>query len=193
MDKNFDCEENESNEVWSVDSERYQALFDPSHLRTKTLSELYQTIYNEKPPVIKNLLYPGAFLLVGAPKIGKSFLVAQLAYHVSRGMPLWGFEVCQGTVLYLALEDDYRRLQQRMFTMYGVNDTDKLHFTIEAGKVNIGLVDQLENFVSQYPDTNLIVVDTLQKIREIGGETYSYANDYDIISRMKSFADKHDL
>ncbi|WP_301545643.1 AAA family ATPase, partial [Ruminococcus bicirculans (ex Wegman et al. 2014)] len=54
-------------------------------------------------------------LFVGSPKIGKSFFMAQLAYHVSTGTPLWDYPVKKGTVLYLALEDDYRRLQERMY------------------------------------------------------------------------------
>ena len=35
----------------------------------------------------------------------KSFLVAQIAHHVSTGQDLWGYKTHQGTVLYLALED----------------------------------------------------------------------------------------
>lgn len=33
----------------------------------------------------------------------------------------------------------------------------------------------------------------MQKIREIGGEAYSYASDYEIISRLKRFADRHGI
>lgn len=90
------------------------------------MSELYQSTYQSRPPIIDGLFYSGAYILVGAPKIGKSFLVAQLAYHVSTGDSLWGYEVRQGTVLYLALEDDFQRIQSRMFMMYGVNDTEHL-------------------------------------------------------------------
>ena len=43
----------------------------------------------------------------------------------------------------------------------------------------------------EHPDTKLIIIDTMQKIREIGGEAYSYASDYEIIGRLKQFADKH--
>ena len=45
--------------------------------------------------------------------------MAQLAYHVSMGLPLWGYPVHKGTVLYLALEDDHRRLQGRLYRMFG--------------------------------------------------------------------------
>ena len=66
-------------------------------------------VFEVKSAVIENLLYTGVYILAGAPKIGKSFLVAQIAHHVSTGQDLWGYKVHQGTVLYLALEDDESR------------------------------------------------------------------------------------
>ncbi len=169
---------------------KIQRMNDPSYLHTVSLTELYQTAYESRPPIINGLLYAGVYILAGAPKIGKSFLVAQIAYHVSAGTSLWGLEVCQGSVLYLALEDDFQRLQSRMFRMYGVEDSDKLHFATAAGKIGDGLDEQLDHFVREHPDTKLVVIDTLQKIREAGGEVYSYASDYEIIGKLKQFADK---
>lgn len=170
---------------------RMQRLTDPHYLYTITMTELYQTAFRSRPSIIDGLLYAGVYILAGAPKIGKSFLVAQIAYHVSTGRKLWDFDVHQGTVLYLALEDDYQRIQSRMFMMYGVNDTPNLHFATVAGKIGNGLDEQLENFVREHPDTKLIIIDTMQKIRELGGEAYSYASDYEIIGRLKQFADKY--
>ena len=170
---------------------RMQRLTDPHYLHTISMTELYQTAYQSRPPIIDGLLYAGTYILAGVPKIGKSFLVAQIAYHVSTGKALWDYEVQPGTVLYLALEDDFQRIQSRMFMMYGVNDTDRLHFTTAAGKIGNGLDEQLENFVRKHPDTRLIIIDTMQKIREVGGEAYSYASDYEIIGKLKEFADKH--
>ena len=86
---------------------RMQRLTDPHYLHTISMTELYQTAYQSRPPIIDGLLYAGAYILAGAPKIGKSFLVAQIAYHVSTGKALWDYEVHPGTVLYLALEDDF--------------------------------------------------------------------------------------
>ena len=123
--------------------------------------------------------------------MGKSFFMAQLAYHISTGQKLWNYDVRQGTVLYLALEDDYQRLQERMFRMFGVEGTDNLHFAVYAKQLGAGLDEQLEKFIREHPDTRLIIIDTLQKIREVGGDAYSYANDYDIVGKMKQFADKN--
>ena len=92
---------------------RMQRLTDPHYLHTISMTELYQTAYQSRPPIIDGLLYAGAYILAGAPKIGKSFLVAQIAYHVSTGKSLWDYEVHPGTVLYLALEDDFQRIQSR--------------------------------------------------------------------------------
>lgn len=172
-------------------SSKMQRMADPRYLQTLTMTQLFQTSYQSRPPIVENLLHSGAYLLAGAPKIGKSFLVAQIAYHVSTGQELWGFKVHQGTVLYLALEDDFQRIQNRMFMMYSVNDTPNLHFATNAEKLGKGLDEQLENFMREYPNTKLIIIDTMQKIREVGGEAYSYASDYEIIGKLKQFADKY--
>ena len=165
-------------------------LNDPAYLPTVTMQELYEKVYQSRPPVIDGLLYSGTYLFAGAPKVGKSFFMAQLAYHISTGEKLWEYEVHPGTVLYLALEDDYQRLQESMYRMFGVEGTDKLHFAVYAKQLGNGLDEQLERFVQEHPDTKLIIIDTLQKIRELGGEAYSYADDYQIVGRLKQFADK---
>ena len=162
---------------------------DPSYMKTVTMQELYQDIYSKKPPVIEGLLYQGTYLFVGSPKIGKSFFMAQLAYHVSTGTPLWDYPVKKGTVLYLALEDDYRRLQERMYRMFGTDSTENLYFSVSSKPLGNGLTDQLSGFIREHPDTTLVIIDTLQKIREMDSDSYSYAKDYEIINQLKQFSD----
>ena len=163
---------------------------DPAYLPSLSMNELYEKVYPGKPPVVEGLLYPGVYLFVGAPKVGKSFLMAQLAYHVSKGLPLWGYEVRQGAVLYMALEDDYPRLQGRLYRMFGEDSAADLHLSIYAKQLNSGLEEQLRRFVREHPDTRLIIIDTLQKIREAGAEKYSYADDYKVITSLKHLADE---
>ena len=183
---------NDSGEIYEENlQEMFFRMSHPYYLHTVSMTELYQTPYKSRPPIIDGLLYGGAYILAGAPKIGKSFLVAQIAYHISTGKKLWDYDVHQGTVLYLALEDDYQRIQSRMFMMYGVEDSSNLYFATAANKIGNGLDEQLEFFINEHPDTKLIIIDTMQKIREVGGEAYSYASDYEIIGKLKQFADKH--
>ena len=162
-------------------------------LETVSMAELYDSVYPSKPPLIDGLLYPGTYLFAGAPKVGKSFLIAQIAYHTSMGVPLWEYSVRKGTVLYLALEDDYRRLQERLYRMFGTDGADNLFFSVSAGNLGNGLDEQLQEFMKQHTDTRLIIIDTLQKVREVGGDNYSYANDYEVITRLKQFADSYGI
>lgn len=168
-------------------------MLDPSYLKTMSMTELYDTVFQSRPPLIDGLLYPGTYLFVGAPKLGKSFLMAQLAYHVSTGTQLWNYTVRKGTVLYLALEDDYRRLQERLYRMFGTDGAENLFFSVSASQLGNGLDEQLTRFMQEHPDTKLIIIDTLQKVREVGGDNYSYANDYEIITRLKKFTDSYGI
>ena len=169
---------------------KMQSMFDPNSLYTISMTELYQNTYKSRSAIIEGVLYPGTYLLAGAPKIGKSFLVAQLAYHVSTGKELWGYQVRRGTVLYLALEDDHRRLQERMYRMFGTDSSEKLFFATCAKQIGNGLEDQLKKFMKEHPDTKLVILDTLQKIREVGNEKNSYAKDYEIIGKLKQITDE---
>ena len=185
----------EINDLEDISQEKFflqmQRMQDPAYLHTVSMNELYETVYEGKQAVIDGLLYAGTYLFAGAPTVGKSFFMAQLSYHVITGQKLWKYEVHQGTVLYLALEDDYQRLQERMSRMFGVEGTDKLRFAICAKHLGAGLDEQLEKFIREHPDTRLIIIDTLQKIREVSTDAYSYANDYEIVGKMKQFADRN--
>ena len=165
----------------------------PDDLETVSMMELYDTAYPPKLPIIDGLLYNGTYLFVGSPKIGKSFFMAQIGYHISKGLPLWGFSVRQGTVLYLALEDDYARLQRRLSVMFGVECADNLFFATQAKTLNEGLDGELEGFIKEHKDARLIIIDTLQKVREVGGDRYSYSSDYEIVTKLKPFSDKYGI
>ena len=183
----------ESNENFDEIKKKLRRMQDPAYLPTVTMTELYDTVYESKPPVIDSLIQNGTYIFAGAPKVGKSFLMAQLAYHVATGKPLWGYEVHQGSVLYLALEDDYGRLQGRMSRMFGVGAEGSVFFSVQAKLLSDGLDGQLEYFVREHPDTRLIIIDTLQKVRELSGDAYSYRDDYQIIGQLKQLADRFKL
>jgi hypothetical protein len=75
--------------------------------------------------------------------------------------------------------------------MFGTQISDNLHFSVSANQIGKGLDEQLQGFITAHPDTNLIIIDTLQKVREMGGDNYSYASDYEIIARIKRFTDQY--
>lgn len=162
-------------------------------LEVISMDELYDTIYPPKIPIVDGLLYNGMYLFVGAPKVGKSFFMAQLGYHISKGAPFWGNPVEKGSVLYLALEDDYARLQKRLSRMFGVESTDNFFFATKSKTLNEGLEEQLNQFVKEHQDARLIIIDTLQKVREVAGDKFGYGSDYDIVTKLKRFSDTHNI
>ena len=83
---NLQATNNAENTVKSVNKKN------PDNLETVSMMELYDTAYPPKLPIIDGLLYNGTYLFVGSPKIGKSFFMAQIGYHISKGLPLWGFQ-----------------------------------------------------------------------------------------------------
>ncbi len=183
-------EENKGFDDFSYDFRREWILAnDTSYLKTVTMDELYDTTFDVSLPIIDGVLYPGTYLFAGPSKVGKSFLMAQLAYHVSTGTELWGNAVRKGTVLYLALEDDYARLQRRLYRMFGTNSAPNLHLATEARVLGNGFDEQIKAFIRNHPDTRLIIIDVLQRVRDVGGKDYSYASDYEIVAKLKAMTD----
>ena len=152
------------------------------------MPELMETRFRVRPAVIDGLLPVGTYLLAGAPKIGKSFLVLQMAYQVSMGTPFLGFSSRQGTVLYLALEDTCERLQKRLAQMTE-QDSEHLILSVFSETLDEGLTERLSDFWSEHTDTVLIIIDTLQRVRSRTPDGGSYAADYDTLARLKEFSD----
>lgn len=152
-------------------------------LQTISMMELYDTAYPPKLPVVDGLLYNGTYLFVGSPKIGKSFFMAQIGYHISKGLPLWDFPVRQGTVLYLALEDDYARLQKRLSKMFGMEGSENFYFATKSKSLNDGLEGQLVRFVTEHKDARLIIIDISQTRRIADCEAGSVSAESQMIIR----------
>lgn len=189
---------NGETEISSYENDTYynkilQRLSDPGFMPVVSMEDIYGMVFNSKPWIVEGLLHTGAYILAGAPKLGKSFLVAQIAYHVSTGRPLWGHPVHRCPVLYMALEDDHQRLQSRMFRMFGVDSTPDLYFAIDAKKIRSGLESQMKTFIEDHPGTKLIIIDTLKKVREGDEDSYSYGRDYEDIGLLKKFADDNSV
>ncbi len=156
------------------------------------MPELMETRFRVRPAVIDGLLPAGTYLLAGAPKIGKSFLVLQMAYQVSMGEPFLGFSSRQGTVLYLALEDTYERLQKRLAQMTE-QDSERLILSVFSETLDEGLTERLTDFWSEHTDTVLIIIDTLQRVRGRTPDNGSYATDYDTLAGLKEFSDTYGI
>ena len=141
--------------------------------------------------VVDTLISQGLHILAGSPKVGKSWLALWLAVTVAKGEAVWGMGVKQGTTLYLCLEDSTLRIQNRLFEI--TEDAPaSVHFTTNSDTLGKGLEEQLRAFLSEHPDTVLVIIDTLQMIRGTGYDN-TYANDYRDLSALKRIADAHGI
>ena len=156
-------------------------------LETITAEELVNTPLSSPGWVVEDLIGVGVTLLVGAPKVGKSWLVLRLAECVSRGEPLWGFATCGGAVLDLALEDNLPRIQQRLFRLAD-ECSETFHLCVSAPSLADGLLDEVAAFVATHPGTRLVIVDTLQTVRQSSKKS-AYASDYHDVRAFKGLAD----
>ena len=161
-----------------------------NRLQTIDADTLQSTAYEPVSFVVDDLLPQGLHLLAGAPKIGKSWLALWLCLCATQGKPLWTFATRPCEVLYLCLEDSFQRIQSRLFDLTE-DAPPTLHFAVMSQQLHNGLVEQIEQFLKEHPQTRLIVIDTLQRIRTAGNDANPYASDYRDIGVLKALADKH--
>lgn len=135
--------------------------------------------------IIDQLLPQGLHILAGATKIGKSWLALALCLCVVKGEALWSFAAQKCGVLYLCLEDSYQRIRCRLLDLTE-DAPDTLYFSVMSAQLHNGLEQQIEQFLSEHPDTGLVVIDTLQRVRGSGDNGNPYANDYRDISVLNA-------
>lgn len=161
-------------------------------LSTFTAEELIRMDFPPLQELIEGMLAPGLYILAGASKIGKSWLVLQIAHHISTGLPLWDRKTVKGDVLYLSLEDTLRRIQSRLLRICD-GETGNITFATEAELIGNGFEKQIHNYMRHYPKTKLIIIDTLIKVRDISWSGSVYADDYACMTVFKHLAEQYDI
>lgn len=139
--------------------------------------------------VVEPILPTGLYLLAGSPKIGKSWFVLQLGIAVSNGQSFLGFKSHASSVLYLCLEDTYQRIRNRLMD-YEEEYLDHIDFVLESQSLDYGLINDLKYHLETKPDTKLIIIDTLQKIRNNRSDGYAYGQDYKDINVLNKFVNE---
>lgn len=143
---------------------------------------------------VEKILPHGLFILAGSPKVGKSWLSLDLCQAVATGSQFWDYQAVQGEVLYLALEDNYSRLQTRLQLMETESQNiSALHFATASFGLTDGLLEQIHHFVAKHPSTSLIIIDTLEHIRNGNFDKNMYACDYRDMNRLREITSKYKL
>lgn len=179
---------------------RKQAIYDVcrkldiriTKLDTITAASLMEKHFDPQDELIEGLLAPGLYILAGASKIGKSWLVLQIAHHVSMGIPLWERKTQKCEVLYLALEDTERRLQKRLMRICD-GETGEIAFATEAEMLEHGFEEQVIDYLQKHPNAKLVIVDTMIKVRDMGGWGNAYAEDYSTMNCFKRLSTRFSI
>ena len=157
----------------------------------------FELYHKEIPPLkwyVENILPTGTNMLAAPPKTNKSWFALSAGLNIAKGESFLGFNTTKTGVLYLALEDSERRLQQRMIKLLkGTEPPKNFWFWIKAKTINTGLFDDFERHIQENPSTGFIIIDTLQKVRDATNNKNVYAADYQDLGALKAFADKHDI
>lgn len=161
-------------------------------LRTVDADTLLSTPLCKTLFIVEGLIPQGLSVLSGASKIGKSWLMLWLGMQVARGNPVWEFETHKCDVLYLCLEDTHIRIQNRLYQLTDEAPAE-LRIATTSYQIGNGLEQQIEQYLTDYPNTKLVIIDTFQKVRDSRntfGKSGMYAGDYDDITALKTIADK---
>jgi hypothetical protein len=173
-------------------------------IKSINAAELAMLNFPEPKQIVEGLIVPGVTLLVGASKIGKSWLTLDLCLSVAMGTPFLGRKTEQCIVWYLALEDSPNRMKSRLSRItddVAGWDVANLTFVFDSPPISEGFAERLSRRFDKYiADSRsgaipqLIVIDTLQVIRGIDTSyTNAYASDYHFIRSMKAICDKYDI
>ena len=129
-------------------------------------------------------------LLVAAPKIGKSWMVLGLGVELSNGGNAFG-SIPVGNprpVLYLALEDGKRRLQDRLVRLNPSEVSHRLEFMTDIP--NGQVIATISEFMTEHAGLDPVcILDTLGKVMPPAGNGSQYGHDYSVLSALKATAD----
>ena len=129
-------------------------------LITRSCEEIMTTVYKPIEFVIDGLIAQGLYILAGAPKVGKSWLVLDICLSIAKGESVLGQKTLQGTALYLCLEDSYARIQNRLYEP-----------TAPKSKDNIFLA-ALYVYIKKKIDFSGTASELIEKLKSVSDETF---------------------
>ena len=161
------------------------------------LAELLDMEFAPVQWVVPGLVASGLSVLSGAPKLGKSWTVLDIALAKASGAQALGYSTPEaGRVLYLALEDVPRRLKKRIETMTTLGKIDatsarRIRFENDWERMDDGGLERLEQYAKDNPDLALVIIDTWSLFKSVKrSNNNAYEEDYVKVAPLKRFADK---
>jgi hypothetical protein len=177
---------------FSPENEICSALTPPK-CDIRLASDLRRKIFAPIRYIVPGYIAEGCVLLAGRPKLGKSWLVLDVALAIALGSTCLGDVACeQGEVLFLALEDNERRLQRRIDKLLGAFAEEwpsRFHYATEWPRANEGGIEAIRAWVAQTPNARLVVIDVLAMFKSLrGNQDARYEADYRSLKDLQALA-----
>ena len=181
----------------------------------RNIADLNKRQFKKVDWIVQDVIPAGNILLAARPKMRKTWLALQLALAVARGEQFLGYNCIKGDVLFLGLEDNERRVQNRIKTLdkFRMDPGDLSGFRYWTGGMDYNGagqltltnpeeeeellnafprgeagVDALEQYLEQFPATKLVIIDTLQHFRGERTSRDIYASDYESMMPITKLA-----
>lgn len=157
-----------------------------------TAQQLLNNVYPEPEWVVLGLIPEGLTLLASKPKMGKSYLCLGIAVGVASGGRVLGqIDVPARGVFYLALEDTLRVVQSRL-RMIRQGNPKPIPLDIYSSwpRLDDGGLEIFIDKIGEKPETGLIIIDTLARIRSLKRPGSIYEADYNEMAKLKKVADE---
>ncbi len=177
------------------DTSAFLELLDPAsppapRVTSWTAAELVDALFADPRWAVPGLLPVGLTILGGRPKVGKSWLALQIAIAVGSGGMVLDRRVEPGRVLYLALEDHGRRLQERT-RKQGMPRAAAIRFETAWPRLTQGGIEALDKAIAEQ-GYSLAIVDTVG--RAVGRARWDdYGDMADLLGRLQDIAREHDM
>lgn len=167
----------------------------PAWKRGISAAALMAAHYPDIRYVVNGYIAEGLTLLAGAPKIGKSWMAMGIGIAVASGaLAFETVPVVQGDVLYLALEDNPRRLKKRLKKMRVTDAPERLTLVTEWPDLDNGCIREIELWADAVAQPTLVIVDVLNKVRpRANGRDPQYEADYRTLTGLHAVASKYAL
>lgn len=192
--------QDEARKIFNKENVRIVELGKPERgeptIKLISANEIQKKDIPEMRWIVKDLLPEGLAFLAGRPKSGKSFLALNMSISVANGERALGYyETCKCDVVYIALEDNHRRIKDRLNNIHryesGRTAPKNLFYLDEdnLSKLNEGGLDELKKIMDANPNVKLIIIDTYAKAikDQSRGNRNIYTVDYELTGMLQKF------
>lgn len=166
----------------------------PDAFKVWAAQDFFATVFPRPTWFVDQILPDGLTLVVSPAKVGKTFLVGNVALAIGYGgnaLNSPAYKATRSGVLYLDLEQEESRSQERWKGMLaGEPPPLSIRYAFKWRRLGDGCLEALKRLLDSAPAIGVVVIDVLSLIwpdEEKGGGN-AYHREYRVMSALREFA-----